>query len=75
MRLTCTLAECPPGLFLFGGCLGFRSEYGTDAYVVSSGEAFWGGAKTKEERDALMVTPVEITDPSALRLVDVPANQ
>lgn len=72
----CTLAECPPGLFLFGNCLGFKSEYSTnegkiDAFVVASGEFFWGGAKTNEERNILMVTPVELTDASALRLVGV----
>src|SRR6478752_1713877 len=31
-----------------------------DVYVMASGECFWGGAKTREERDALMVTPVEV---------------
>lgn len=70
----CRLDQCPPGLLLFGGCLVFKSEYrgseGTpDAYVVASGEFFWGGAKTRKERDALMVTPVEVVDASALRLV------
>lgn len=37
----CTLAECPPGLFMFGKCLGFKSEYANDIFVVDSGEAFW----------------------------------
>ncbi|EHL99362.1 hypothetical protein HMPREF9946_03124 [Acetobacteraceae bacterium AT-5844] len=50
------LAECSPGLFLFGDCLGFLSEYG-DPYVVSTGEAFWGGTSTKEARASLMVKP------------------
>ncbi|MBR9841450.1 MAG: hypothetical protein GYB50_26890 [Rhodobacteraceae bacterium] len=75
----CRLDHCPPGLFLAGDCLGFKSEYrnerGTcEAYVVSSGEFFWGGAKNAEEREALMVTPVEITDASALRLVSIEAD-
>ncbi len=60
----CTLAECPPGLFLFNGYLGFKSEYHTkagqpDAYCVESGEYFWGGAKGIEARAALLVTPVD----------------
>lgn len=76
MKLACTLDECPPGLFILGNCLGFKSEYRTEkglteAYVVASGEFFWGGAKTGEERDALLVTPVEITDASAFRLVSM----
>ncbi len=72
----CRLDECPPGLFLAGDCLGFKSEYrnekGTcEAYVVASGEFFWGGAKSAEDREALLVTPVEITDAAALRLVSI----
>jgi hypothetical protein len=75
----CRLDECPAGLFLAGACLGFKSEYRNEngdceAYVVASGEFFWGGAKTGEDRKALMVTPVEITDSSALRLVSVHAE-
>lgn len=64
----CTLADCPPGLFLFNGTLGFKSEYITtlenprryqcDAYVVESGEYFHGGAKDTQERAALIVTPI-----------------
>ena len=72
----CRLDQCPPGLFIFGGCLGFKSEYrseagGIEAYVVVSGEFFWGGAKSHDERNLLMVTPVEIVDASALRLVSI----
>lgn len=61
------LDECPPGLFSFEGRLGFKTEYGhknektgryhAAAYVVESGEFFWGGAQTFEERGALMVVP------------------
>ena len=48
MRKWVTLAECPIGLFInrWGGlCL--KTEYGNndgriDAYIVSSGEFFWG---------------------------------
>jgi|DEB0MinimDraft_3_1074331.scaffolds.fasta_scaffold170521_2 hypothetical protein len=63
-----SLDECPEGLFLFNGTLCFKSEYHTqsqvtgysqcDAYVVSSGEYFWGGASTAKERGALLVEPV-----------------
>ncbi|MDR5801148.1 hypothetical protein [Caballeronia sp. LZ001] len=56
----CSLQDCPPGFFLFNGLLCLKSEYGganVEAYV-ESGEYFWGGAKSKEERDALIVTPV-----------------
>lgn len=75
---TCTLDDCPTGLFWFEGngygVLGFKSEYVTesssmgtklyqcDAYVVSSGEYFWGGAKTGEERSNLLVTPLNLDD-------------
>ena len=57
------LAECPPGLFEFEGRLGFRSEYRSnegwpDAYVVESGEYFWGGAERHPERAELMVLPL-----------------
>jgi len=54
----CTLGQCPPGLFVFQNCLGFKSEYGQDEmYVVESGEAFWGGTNTKEKRLSLPVQP------------------
>lgn len=67
------LDQCPPGLFIFGNCLGFKSEYATtdgrpEAFVVASGEFFQGGAASSDERNALMVTPVEIADAGALRL-------
>jgi hypothetical protein len=65
-----TLGECPAGLFLFDGALGFKSEYKTesqshpgfwqcDAYVVESGEYFWGGASDAPARERLLVTPLE----------------
>src|SRR5882724_12524733 len=61
-----TLEQAKPGLFLFESqspaykSLGFKSEYRTEnshieAFVLSSGEAFWGGAKTQEERAQLPV--------------------
>lgn len=65
-----TLRECPPGLFLFDGILGFKSEYTTeslaypgfwqcDVYVVESGEFFWGGVADAPTREELLVCPVE----------------
>lgn len=63
------LSDCPPGLFMFGGILGFKTEYGAtigsrvthwpDAYCVESGEFFWGGAKSHEVRADLLVLPIE----------------
>ena len=76
---TCTLDDCPTGLFLFEGggygTLGFKSEYATpkqengttvglqcDAYVVSSGEYFWGGVSDWRARSQLLVTPLNLDD-------------
>lgn len=68
-----TLRECPPGLFWYKGTLGFKSEYKTeslskpgvwqsDAYVVESGEYFWGSVSDPEERERLTVEPEEFTE-------------
>ena len=72
---TVALEDCPTGLFLFGDCLGFMSEYATikeedgktvgvqrDAYVVSSGEYFWGGVSDWRLRAKLQVTPIWADD-------------
>jgi hypothetical protein len=60
----CTLSQCPPGLFLHGDDLGFKTEYsdvnGSEAYVVASGEYFWGGTNDREVRRNIKVTPVII---------------
>lgn len=60
----CTLVDCPPGLFWgegdWGAAFGFKSEYGDDAYVVESGEFWWGGAKTHPERREQLVRPVAL---------------
>lgn len=61
------LIDAPVGLFLYDGCMVLKTEYNTitdgkitpDCYIVSSGEYFWGGVETIEERNALEVTPVE----------------
>lgn len=62
----CTLETCPPGLFLADayGTLGMKSEYHTDkgaveAYIVESGEFFWGdNPQTVERQRAQIVRPV-----------------
>lgn len=57
------LIDAPVGLFLYKGEMCLKTEYiadwGIEAYIVSSGEIFWGGAKTAEERNNLDVTPIE----------------
>jgi hypothetical protein len=58
--------QCPAGLFIDGETLCFRSEYGAvvegeyqgDAYVVESGEYYWGGAKSVAARNEILVHPV-----------------
>jgi len=61
---TITLADCPIGLFLAAdGELCLKTEYGNnkgriDAYIVSTGEFFWGGATSVPEQRRLTVTPV-----------------
>ena len=64
----CTLAECRRGLFVFHDELCLKDEYGhqddtsriwySSAYC-DTGEVFWGGAKTKDDREKLVVQPVE----------------
>lgn len=63
------LKNCPPGLFWYKDALCFRSEYSTvttknpwqpDAYVVASGEYFWGGTSDSLARSELFVTPVDL---------------
>lgn len=69
-----SLAACPPGLFRFNGELCFKSEYRTtrengssvcDAYVVASGEYFWGGTSVDVQREALKVQPVTVETPAS----------
>ena len=61
-----TLANCPVGLFISHGDLCLKSEYGNnegriDAYIVSSGEMFWGSApQTIASQRAEMVTPCTV---------------
>jgi len=63
-----TLADCPIGLFLKGDTLALKTEYGNnegriDAYIVSSGEFFWGGTSVPKEQRMVMVEPVEWSGP------------
>lgn len=62
-----SLAECPIGLFLAeSGELCLKTEYGNnegriDAYIVSSGEMFWGHApQTIASQQAELVQPVAL---------------
>ena len=61
------LINCPVGLFLYRGQLCLKTEYGNnqgrlDAYIVSSGEFFWGDApQTIESQRAQLVTPVDVS--------------
>lgn len=59
------LNACPVGLFLHGQTLAVMTEYFSypnlvyqrDAYLVESGEYFWGGTKTTQDRAKLLVNP------------------
>ena len=61
-----TLANCPIGLFFCSGELCLKTEYGNnagriDAYIVSSGEFFWGDhPQTIASQRAQLVTPANI---------------
>lgn len=64
MHKTVPFEDCPVGMFLSpGGYLCVKTEYGLDAYVVATGEKFWGGAKTLAQLRRVMVTPVEDVEP------------
>lgn len=52
-------------LFMYNGTMALKSEYRSNqgsiqAYIVGSGEFFWGGVDTIEELNNLEVTPVKI---------------
>ena len=62
---TTSLRNCPVGLFMFNNELCVKTEYGSnegriDAYIVRTGEFFWGGKVEPEEQAALRVTPVTL---------------
>jgi len=37
----------------------WRVGHNSDVYVMASGEAFWGGVTSKEDREELLVVPVD----------------
>lgn len=73
------LSECPIGLFLASnGELCLKTEYGDnegriDAYIVSSGEFFWGGAKTRQDQRCVLVTPYDHTAALAAKDAEIAA--
>ena len=52
------LKDYPSGLFICGATLCVKTEYGNEAYIVESGEYFWGGAKTKEGIGDVLILPI-----------------
>lgn len=72
----CTLDDLPCGaIFAFGNdCIAVKSEYRCnngliEAFIVDSGEQFWGGVHTAEEQNALMVQPLAIEEVDAVEVV------
>ena len=55
----CYLKDCPPGLFLKENMIGLKTEYGHCEAFCDTGEAFWSGAKGKEELARVKVVPLE----------------
>lgn len=61
-----TLVNCPIGLFMYEGTLCLKTEYGNnegriDAYIVSSGEFFWGEhPQTIANQRKQLVTPCTV---------------
>lgn len=53
------LKNCPKGLFISNNkTLCVKTEYGNEAYIVWSGERFWGGADTIEGIGEVLVLPI-----------------
>lgn len=53
------LRDYPKGLFVTeDNTLCVKTEYGNEAYIVWSGEYFWGGAKTKEAKRGIQILPI-----------------
>ena len=53
------LRDYPKGLFMHDDTLCVKTEYGNEAYIVWSGEYFWGGAKTKEDIGNVLILPID----------------
>ena len=71
-----TLDELLPGtIFAYGDdCIAVKREYRCEnglieAFIVNSGEQFWGGVDTVKEQIALMVQPLEIEEVDAVEVV------
>lgn len=67
----CSLADCPIGMFVSArGSLCLKTEYGNnegriDAYIVESGEFFWGDEpQTIASQRQQMVQPLSASPPS-----------
>ena len=52
----CELVHAPAGFFLFDDEVCLKSRY--SEHYASDGRIFWGGAKSIEEREKLIVTPL-----------------
>lgn len=76
----CSLWDCPPGLFLFGDILGYKSDNNyndgfVDAYCFDTGESFWGGSKSREAQGQLQVQPLEYASEDPIdRLLKITSN-
>lgn len=64
-----TLDELRPGtIFAFGDdCIAVKSEYRCnngliEAFIIGSGEQFWGGASSAKMQNELMVQPLAIEE-------------
>lgn len=60
------LIDAPVGLFKYENCIALKTEYmvngAVEAYIVESGERFWGGVNTPDELNNLEVTPISPKD-------------
>lgn len=53
------LRDYPKGLFVTeNNTLCVKTEYGNEAYIVWSGEYFWGGAETKKAIGDVLILPI-----------------
>ena len=53
----CSFFSCPPGPFIWEGNVCLKTEYGCNEAYNETGEVFWGGVDTPEERAKLIVQP------------------
>lgn len=53
------LRDYEKGLFMYNNTLCVKTEYGNEAYIVWSGEYFWGGAETKEKIGDVLILPID----------------